>query len=164
MLNLSAVPVHTGDAMKLSAETFQKITDSVAVVSRDEARPSDRRSPRVRLSTQLSVHRWDRPTEAISSQVRDLSAGGVGLLHNERVALDERLVVRFPMPAGQSVIIVGTVLYWEPLAEELFAIGVQFDRTLSEEEWTAHTQAPAAPATGVIGRVTQAVQKWRKAS
>jgi hypothetical protein len=150
--------------MKLSDEIFQKITDSVAVVSRDETRPSDRRSPRVRLSTQLSVHRWDRPAEAISSRVRDMSVGGVGLLHNERVALDERLVVRFPMHAGQYLLIVGTVLYWEPLAEGLFAIGVQFDRIVSEAEWTARTQAPVAPAAGVIGRISRAVQKWRKAS
>jgi hypothetical protein len=147
--------------MKLAADIFEKITSSVAVTGRDEARPADRRAQRVRLGSQLAVYRWDQPAETISAQVRDMSIGGVGVIHTERVALDERLVIRFPMPAGQSVLVAGIVVYWEPLADGTFAIGVQFERMVTEQEWAAHAQAPVVSA-GVIGRITHAFQRRMK--
>jgi hypothetical protein len=147
--------------MKLPNDIFEKITSSVSVTGRDEARRADRRAQRVRLGSQLAVHRWDHPAETISAQVRDISIGGVGVIHTERVALDERLVIRFPLPVGQSVLVAGIVIYWEPLADGTFAIGVQFERMVTEEEWAAHALAPAVPA-GAIGRITHALQRRMK--
>ena len=104
----------------------------------------------------------------LSLNVRDLSAGGVGLLHRDRMALDERVVVRLPRRAGESVAVLGRVVYWEPLRPEVFAIGVHFDRVVTEAELA--TQANGGPGTsadasGVMGRIGQALAwTWRRAS
>ncbi len=153
--------------MDLSAEMFDQI---VAATSATLAGPTaaDRRSPRAHTTALLAVCGWDDPTSVLSLKVRDLSAGGVGLLHRERMALDAELVVRLPRAGAESITVLGRVVYWEPLAPDLFAIGVHFDRTVSEEELT--TKAAAATgspteATGVLGRISQAFAwTWRTAS
>ena len=153
--------------MDLSPALFEQI---VAATAATVAGPSaaDRRSPRARTGASLAVCGWDDPMAVLSLKVRDLSAGGVGLLHRERMALDEQLVVRLPMSGGESMTVLGRVVYWEPLKPELYAIGVQFDRIVSEEELALHASdvaATSAEAAGVIGRITQALSwTWRKAS
>ena len=153
--------------MNLSPELFDQI---VSATSATLAGPtaSDRRAPRARTTTTLAVCAWSDPMSVLSLKVRDLSAGGVGLLHRERMALDEELVVRLPRGADDSVTVLGRVVYWEPLAPDLFAIGVHFDRVVSEAELAAKAAAgttPVTEATGVFGRISQAFAwKWRTAS
>jgi hypothetical protein len=153
--------------MDLSPELFDQIVAATAATLADPM-TSDRRAPRARTAASLVVCPWDDPTSVLSLKVRDLSAGGVGLLHRKRMALDEELVVRLPREAGDSVTVLGRVVYWEPLAPEQFAVGVHFERVVSEEELTAKVAdlAPAQPeAAGVFGRITQALSwTWRTAS
>lgn len=153
--------------MDLSPELFDQIVVATSGTLAD-AKASDRRSPRARTATPLAVCPWADPMAVLSLKVRDLSAGGVGLLHRERMALDEKVVIRLPTPAGESITVLGKVVYWEPLAPELFAIGVQFDRVVTEAELTR--QAAAAEATvedaeSVMGRLSQALPwNWRRPS
>jgi hypothetical protein len=153
--------------MDLSPELFEQIVTATGATVAD-AKTADRRSPRARTQVSLAVCGWDDPMSVLSLKVRDLSAGGVGLLHRERMKLDEQLVVRLPCDGGESVTVLGRVVYWEPLAPDLYAIGVHFDRIVSEEELALRANdgaATTAEAAGVIGRLTQALSwTWRKAS
>ena len=153
--------------MDLSPELFAEIVAATAAVA-PAAAMDDRRAPRVRTAASLAVCGWDDPMAVLSLKVRDLSAGGVGLLHRRRMSLDEAVVVRLPRADGGSIAVLGRVMYWEPLAADLYAIGVHFDRVVTEAELTARADdgaATTADAAGVIGRLTQAFAwSWRKAS
>jgi hypothetical protein len=156
--------------MDLSPDLFNEIVAATAATAAaaTERPAADRRSARVRTGRPLVVCGWDDPTAVLTLRVRDLSAGGVGLLHRRRLALDERLVVRLPRADGDSVPVLGRVVYWEPLAPELYAIGLGFDRVVSEEELQARADDGAVTSTesaGMVGRVTAALAwTWRRAS
>jgi hypothetical protein len=154
--------------MDLSPELYEQITGSINVVSQDAPREADRRSPRVRLSSHLSVSMWSDPASPLSVRVRDLSKGGIGLFHSQRVGLDEQIVIRFPLKDNQTVAVLGTVVYWEPLAEKLFGIGVQFDRVVDESEISRQSDESTREQIsqiGVMARITQAFARtWRVAS
>jgi hypothetical protein len=156
--------------MNLPAELFDEITDSLTVVGRDEPRAADRRAPRVRLSSQLAVAMWSDPAFPLSVRIRDFSVGGVGLFHSQHIALDEQVVIRFPRRDNQTVLVLGTVVYWEPLAENLFGIGVQFERLVEESEIARQSEQTVRQQMkinqiGIVARFTQAVARtWRIAS
>jgi hypothetical protein len=154
--------------MNLSTELYQEITDSINVVSQDQPREADRRSPRVRLNSHLSVAMWSDPMAPLSMRIRDMSQGGIGIYHAERIGLDEQVVIRFPRKNGGSVPVLGTVVYWEPLAENLYGVGVQFDRQLEEIEIAEQSDATIRQQSlqiGVMARLTQAFARtWRIAS
>ena len=151
--------------MDLSPELFEQIVAATAATTTDAPSAADRRSPRVRTATAVAVCAWEDPRAVLSLKVRDLSAGGIGLLYRERIPLDERLVVRLPVAGGDSVTVLGRVVYWEPLAPDLFAVGVHYDRTLTEAELAdraAEVATPSAESAGVLGRLV--AWTWRKAS
>jgi hypothetical protein len=154
--------------MNLPAELFKEITDSVTIVGRDEPRAADRRSPRVRLSSHLAVAMWSDPAFPLSVRIRDLSVGGIGIFHNERIGLDEQLVIRFPRRDDQTLLVLGTVVYWEPLAENLFGIGVQFERLVEASEISQQSDQTVRRQMnqiGVMARFAQSfVRTWRIAS
>jgi hypothetical protein len=154
--------------MNLTNEMFDEITDSVTVVSRDEPREQDRRQPRVKLSTYVPVISWADPSTKFGVRIRDISVGGVGIFHSERVPLDEQLVIRFPLKGDKTVLVMGTVVYWEPLAENLFGLGLQFERIVEEAEISEQSQRTVRrqiSQAGVMARMTQAIARtWRIAS
>jgi hypothetical protein len=155
-------------AMNLSTERYQEITESINVVGQDEPRAADRRAPRVKLSNQLSVTMWADPSTDLSVRVRDMSHGGIGLFYSQRIGLDEQIVIRFPQKNGDDILVLGTVVYWEPLAESLYGIGVQFDREVNESEiarQSDQTVRQQSNQIGVMARMTQAFARtWRIAS
>jgi hypothetical protein len=154
--------------MDLTPELYQEITETINVVSQDAPRVADRRAPRLRLSSHLSVVLWSDPSAPLSVRIRDLSRGGLGLFHSERIGLDEQIVIRFPLKDDRTVAVLGTVVYWEPLAENLYGIGVQFDRVVDESEITEQSELNTREQIhqiGVVARLTQAFARtWRIAS
>src|ERR1700722_4840655 len=122
--------------MNLSEPLFQEITESITIVGL--AQPAhfgqpgrtavDRRSPRLQADTHIAVYPWSSPIDAMSVRICNLSLGGLGLLHCKRIPLDEQFVVGLPRAAGEEVMILCKVIYWEPLAENLYSIGAQFQR------------------------------------
>jgi hypothetical protein len=154
--------------MNVPTELYEEITDSITITGRDEPREADRRSPRVKLSSHLSIASWDEPETPLSVRIRDLSQGGIGLFHSQRIGLDEKLVIRFPRNNSSDVNVLGTVVYWEPLAENLYGIGVQFDRLVEDseiEEQSDQATRQQIHRIGMISRFTQAFARtWRIAS
>ena len=150
--------------MDLSPALVEQIVQATSATLPDPTL-SDRRSPRARTTASVAVCAWDDPLAVLGLRVRDLSTGGIGLLYRERIALDEQLVVRLPTAGGGSVAVLGRVVYWEPLAPDLFALGVHFDRLVTEAELAeraAETAATPAEVPGVLGRLV--AWTWRKAS
>ena len=139
--------------MDLPSDLFQNITGALTVTGQQTARPSDRRAPRVQFNSHLTAVRWSDPSSPFSVRLRDLSAGGLGLLHASRFSLDEQLVVRLPVVGGQTVLVLGTVVYWEPLAEALFAAGMQFEQVVQEAELEQQAQAEPRMGENVFRRM-----------
>ena len=81
--------------MDLSPELFDDVVAATAATV-GAAQAADRRAPRARTAASVAVCPWDDPCSVLSLRVRDVSAGGVGLLHHARMRLDERVVVRLP--------------------------------------------------------------------
>jgi hypothetical protein len=149
--------------MNLAEPLFQEITESINIVGQDPAAVADRRSPRLKADTHVAVFPWSSPIYAMSVRISNLSFGGVGLLHCKRMPLDEQFVVGLPRAAGQEVLILCKVIYWEPLAENLYAIGAQFQRVVEEPE-LAERHADVSRPTGVLARITHALVRGRKAA
>jgi c-di-GMP-binding flagellar brake protein YcgR len=154
--------------MNLPSELYQEITESITVVSRDQPREADRRAPRMKLSSHLNIACWEDPNAPLSVRIRDLSQGGIGLFHTQRIALDQQLVIRLPRKNCDDVLVLGTVVYWEPLSENLFGIGVQFDRLMHDSEIEQQSDQAVRQLShqvGIVARFTQAVARtWRVAS
>jgi hypothetical protein len=152
--------------MSLPAEIFADITDSITIVGHDEAAAGNRRTPRVHLRTHVQLLPWNNPSDSISVRIRDLSTDGLGVLHSQRMALDEQFVIAYPR-CDETVHALYTIVYWEPLAENLYAIGAQFERLIDEAELAARktetTQTPAE-SEGVINRLSHVLSRRRKAS
>ena len=64
--------------------------------------------------------------EAVNVWVRDLSAGGIGLIHSQRMEAGEQFVVRLPRADGSEVPLVCVVAHCSTLAPELHSIGARF--------------------------------------
>ena len=63
--------------------------------------------------------------------LRDLSAGGIGFLHSERIRLGEQFVVL--LPGGRdSLAILCQVSHYQPLADRLYSVGAEFTRVLRQ--------------------------------
>ncbi len=143
--------------MNLPADLFEKIMDSITIVGREELREADRRSPRLKLSTNVALFPWASPADALSVRIKDLSIGGIGILHSQRMSLDDQFVIRLPQSGSDSVLLMYTVVYWEPLAESLYAIGAQFERVVEEAELNDRQIEVSTPNEGILARITNVV-------
>lgn len=179
--------------MELPSPLFRQIADSIVTADDETVRgeavqpPAEladgRSNPRLRASTHVAVYGWDEPAELGSVRVRDIGPGGLGIFQADRLALDQQLVVRLPMRGqesgladgvSQSILMLCAVVYWEPLASNLYAIGLQFRQQLSEQELAerqrllaaqiadAAQTAVAEASTGVLARISQALGRSRR--
>lgn len=149
--------------MNLTDEQFLEMISGITVVGEDERLgPADRRSPRFKLSTQVPVFPWEAPADALSVRVRDISPGGIGILHSRRMALDAQFALRLLRGESDSTLLLYTVLYWEPLAENFFAIGAQLERVIDEAELNARQEEVSQATTGIFGRLTHAVARMSR--
>jgi hypothetical protein len=149
-------------AMELTEDLFREVSESLTVVGEGETREADRRSPRLQAARNVEIVPWGSPTDGLTVRIRDLSPGGLGILHSERMALDDQFVVRLPRSADQTLLVACTVVYWEPLAENLYSIGAQFQQLISEEELNEHRGESAQTTSGVLARISRAFAGRRK--
>jgi hypothetical protein len=124
--------------MELTAEAFRDIVD--APKSESAAGPrvgrEQRKTPRTRTTQQAALMPFsDRfALETIVAPIRDISRGGFGFLHDHQIPLGEQFALVLPESSGRPIVILCTVTYYQPLAEELFGIGARFCRVLREGE------------------------------
>lgn len=158
--------------MNLSTELFEQIAASLSHnmrggASSEAARPGadgaiaiaahneQRRDPRVPAESDR-IARLIPLTDAIAPEpidviLRDVAPGGARFLHAGRIPLDEQFVLLLPSTEGPVSILCG-VAYWQPVAENLFAIGARFTRVIRQGN-----PAGARPAAGESLFVRRAV-------
>lgn len=120
-------------ATTLTAEVFKDVI--VALRSDDNsARIVDKRgAPRVGLRTKLAiVLGLSSSFEAAPLEVwlRDLSAGGVGIVHNREIERGTPFVAHLPRSHGPPLRVLYTVAHCKRLAKEIFSIGAKLTRIL----------------------------------
>ena len=114
-----------------------------------------RREPRVGISARVTlIPLTGDDTLApgpITVPLRNLSAGGIGFLHGDKVRLDEQFVVLLPHGGTRdSVAVLCQVAYYQPLADRLFAVGARFVRVLKQPAaLDAGLSLPARPDAGM---------------
>jgi hypothetical protein len=127
--------------MNLSTELFDQIVTSLSAgeaTNLPGVTPptrEQRRGPRFTATAATRI-RLIPLTDAIAPgpfdvPLRDVSPGGVGFLHCNRISLDEQFVLLLPAEDGEVAVLCG-VAYWQPLGENLFAIGAKFNRVLRQ--------------------------------
>ena len=95
--------------------------------------PQRRREPRVGVRARATlIPLTDRVGLApFDVTVRDFSAGGIGFIHRDRLALDGQFVALLP-GGPNSLAVLCQVAYYEPLPGHGFAVGAKFVRVLRE--------------------------------
>ncbi len=119
----------------VSPEMLQEIIASLIPAKADDR--DARRQPRVRVRTHvaiLTLNTVDGDVQTVQVQVRDISAGGIGILRSQPMRLDEPFIAVLPRSDQAPTAVLAQVAYWEPLAERLVAVGCRFHRILTNEE------------------------------
>jgi hypothetical protein len=120
--------------MELTAEKFREIVEGVNPAGPAHPGREQRKSPRTTLSLHASLMPFSErfAAETIVAPIRNLSRGGFGFLHDQQVPLGEQFAMVLPEDSGRPIVILCTVAYWQPIAENLFAIGAKFCKVLRE--------------------------------
>ncbi len=105
---------------------------------------SRRREPRVGVAARITLIPITEslPAAPFTVPLRDLSAGGLGFLHTDRLGLDEQFVALLP-DGRDAMAVLCRVAYYQPLGERLYAVGATFVRVLRQS--AAAEQAAALP-------------------
>jgi hypothetical protein len=131
--------------MNLEVETLTGVVAAMRL--RGGARTWEDRRAMGRIPMQKVVaiipYRAGIAGEAVNVWIRDISAGGIGLIHSHRMEPNEEFVIRLPRVDGSELPVVCAVAHCAALGPELFTIGARFVRTLSEEASPPHSQGAA---------------------
>jgi hypothetical protein len=138
---------------ELTADVFRRIIESPTSPTSDRGHDK-RRAPRTSLAMEATLLPFsDRLAfSTIMAPVQDLSRGGFGFLHDRQVPLGEQFALVLPEASGRPIVILCTVTYWQPLAENLYKIGARFCRVLRERE----AALPLILEDPVSGELTEA--------
>lgn len=125
--------IRRGVSSTLTAEVFK---DVVSALRSDDnsTRVLDKRSnPRVGLRTKLAILTGPTgPFEAPPVEVwlRDLSAGGIGIVHNQEMERGCPFVAHLPRRQGPALRVLYEVAHCKRLAKDLYSIGAKLNRVL----------------------------------
>jgi hypothetical protein len=117
-----------------------------------------RREPRIGINARVTVIPISDSLRIMPFEVpvRDLSAGGIGFIHTDRIGLNDQFAVLLPQ-GDESVAVLCEVAHYQPLAERQYAIGARFVRVLRRT-------APAAAATTTLPHPAATAAARRAAS
>jgi hypothetical protein len=123
-----------GVATTLTAEVFK---DVISALRSDESstRLLDKRgSPRVGLRTKLQIVTGPvGPFENLPVEVwlRDLSAGGMGIVYSQELEPGTTFVAHLPRRQGPPLRVLYEVAHCKRLSKDLFSIGAKLTRILA---------------------------------
>ena len=123
--------------MQLDSALFEHVAASLG----GAPQPADVRR-RVDVDSRVTVIPLTDSLAAAPFEIalRDLSPGGIGFLHGERMPLDEQFVVLLP----HSVAVLCQVAYYQPVADRSFSVGARFLRVLRQPAAGGATPLPLA--------------------
>ena len=122
--------------MFLGAEQYDQIVTHLRS-ERARQRSLERRgSPRVglRVQVQFIPCRTGGRASVQTAWLRDISAGGVGIVFHEAIETGTYIVVCFPRKKGESLDILFLVTRCSRLSTGHFSIGARFQRAIKPED------------------------------
>jgi hypothetical protein len=129
--------------VNISAEMFESIIKSVRGDGHDEKR----KHPRVGLSGRMIIIPLPpaKNRNPASVTVRDLSAGGIGIVHSEALREGQQfnLVLKSEKTA-KTTLILCTVRWSRSAGSDLYAIGARFEKSALEPVKAAEKTMPKA--------------------
>lgn len=101
------------------------VAEILTALRADRPLSDHRRAPRVGLRARVSivVRGASKPEEV---WMRNISAGGVGLLHSRRLVIGDAFLLRLPTRGQQYVSIQCEAVHCHPMATSLFRLGARF--------------------------------------
>jgi hypothetical protein len=136
--------------MKLEENRFNEIVAALRLADKDRDWNERRAYPRVPLQKCMAIipYRAGITGEQSDVWVRDISQGGIGLVHMRPMEANDEFLIRLPQLIGHALMLC-KVSYCAPLIGEkssgLFGIGARFISVFSETETVA--TAPAGEAS-----------------
>jgi len=120
--------------MELTAEAFRQIVETFRPGLSSNPPQEQRRGPRARVDAQAMLLPFsDRfAPDTLNVAIRDVSAGGFGFLHHRPLPLGTQFGLLLPESSGRPLVILCTITYWQPVAQDLFAVGASFVRVLRQ--------------------------------
>ena len=122
-----------GMATTLTAEVFKDVISALRSDDNSSRVLDKRSSPRVGLRTKLAIVTGQTgPFEAAPVEVwlRDLSAGGMGIVHGREMERGTPFVAHLPRRQGAPLRVLYEVAHCKRLAKDLYSIGAKLSRIL----------------------------------
>ena len=122
-----------GVATTLTAEVFKDVITALRSDDNSTRVLDKRGSPRVGLRTKLAIVTGQTTAfEAAPTEVwlRDLSAGGIGIVHNQELERGAPFVAHLPRRQGAALRVLYEVAHCKRLAKDLYSIGAKLNRIL----------------------------------
>lgn len=125
--------------MKLEENRFNEIVAALRLADKERDWNERRAYPRVPLQKCMAIipYRAGNTGESADVWVRDISMGGIGLVHMKSMESGEEFLIRLPQLIGHALMLC-RVSYCAPLIGEsssgLFGIGARFISVFSETE------------------------------
>ena len=123
----------------LSAQEFAELIAIIETTREDNQHSEVRRAQRIvhpcRITITLGTSEDEGP--ALLVQLKDISARGVSLLHNEELAHGTSFVVNLESPDGKHVSILSTVAHCRKVDEHTHQIGAEFTCVLGQPQGPA---------------------------
>lgn len=131
--------------MNLETEIFTGIVAAMRLRAGSRTWEDRRSLGRIPMQKCIAIipYKQGESGEAVNVWVRDLSAGGIGLVHSHPMEAGEQFVVRLPKMDGTDVPVVCVVTHSASLSPDLFTIGARFDAVLSNAVLQSNSSAAA---------------------
>lgn len=130
--------------MELSAELFAELSEG-ARFETDSPFAAQRATPRVSIAIDAMMVRLGATrSPPVAVKVNDLSARGIGITANAPFHVNELFAIRFVRRDGNPLWIQCAVARWQPVGENLFAVGAKFVKLLTAPKPAEPAEATAA--------------------
>jgi hypothetical protein len=122
-----------GVSNTLTAEVFKDVVSALRSDDNSTRVLDKRTSPRVGLRTKLAI--ITGPTGAFEAApievwLRDLSAGGIGIVYAKEMERGTSFVAHLPRRQGNALRVLYEVAHCKRLAKDLYSIGAKLSRIL----------------------------------
>ena len=121
---LSAAPRPAG--VHLAHEHLAEIVTCLRRDSRDRMNHERRVLPRFRVWAPVEVVPLPEAGKTVTVWLRDLSRGGMGVMHTRAMALGEQFLIRLPLIDGDPMPLLCEVVYCQGATGDMFSIGCRF--------------------------------------
>ena len=134
--------------MNLEERTFNEIVTALRLADKERDWNERRAYPRVPMQKCMAIipYRAGATGEAADVWVRDISIGGIGLVHYREMEPDEEFLIRLPQLTGFASMLC-RVSYCTALSGEtckgLYGIGARFVRVMPGQQQDTESPEPA---------------------